>query len=105
MMTVGGFIDLFPIAAGAYAAWVLFSGGADLLPLAVMVVLTLAMLAGSAYLGKFLADVYCVKCVNLSCVMNKVPKEVADEYLRRNPSMLELWKECGYELGEESAAD
>jgi hypothetical protein len=29
----------------------------------------------------------CSKCVNLSCLLNGVPKEVADEYLKRNPSM------------------
>jgi hypothetical protein len=105
MMAVGGFIDLFPIAAGAFGVWVLFSGGADIPQIIIMVALTVAMLAGSAYLGKFLGDVYCAKCVNLSCAMNKVPKAVADEYLRRNPSLLEIWKACGYELDEESAAE
>jgi len=105
MMVVGGFIDLFPIAAGALGVWVLVSGGADVTLIAVMIAFTLAMLVGSAYLGKFLADRYCAKCVNLSCVMNRVPKAIAYEYLRRNPSLLEIWKTCGYEWDEEPTAE
>lgn len=103
MMTVGGFIDLFPLAAGAYAAWVLYTTGAELLVLSTMIGLTVLMLIVSGYLGKFLADNYCVRCVNLSCTMNKVPKEVAEEYLRRNPAIMEIWKACGYGIDEENS--
>ncbi|MFX1271457.1 MAG: hypothetical protein ACFFAX_07200 [Promethearchaeota archaeon] len=105
MMAVGGFIDLFPIVAGAFGVWVLISEGAGLTSIAFMIALTLAMLIGSVYLGRFLADSYCAKCVNLSCVMNKVPKAIAYDYLRRNPSLLEIWQTYGYEWDEESTAE
>lgn len=103
MIVVGGFIDLFPIVAGALGVWAVFSVGAELVPLTIMTSLTLMMLVVSAYLGKFLADNYCTRCVNLSCAMNKVPIPVADEYLRRNPVLLEIWMACGYEFEGESA--
>jgi hypothetical protein len=35
----------------------------------------------------------CSKCVNLSCLLNGVPKEIADEYLKRNPSMKKALEE------------
>jgi hypothetical protein len=101
MMAVGGFIDLFPVVAGAYGSWIAFTISADLLTIAIMIVLTLAMLAVAGYFGKFLADNYCVRCVNFSCVMNKSEKPMVDEYLRKNPAIREAWEECGYVLGDE----
>jgi len=40
----------------------------------------------------------CTKCVNFSCLLNRVPKEVVDEYLKRNPSMRKAWEENGWEI-------
>ncbi|MCW3986976.1 MAG: hypothetical protein NWE87_01520, partial [Candidatus Bathyarchaeota archaeon] len=40
----------------------------------------------------------CSKCVNFSCLLNRVPKEVVDEYLKRNPVMRKAWEEIGWEL-------
>lgn len=100
MSVVGGFIDLFPLLAGAYAIWVLYSTGAEMLLLG-MLGLTVIMLGASVYFGKYLADEYCIRCVNFSCVMNKVPKHLAGEYLRRNPLMRKAWEDWGYALGED----
>jgi hypothetical protein len=33
----------------------------------------------------------CSRCVNFSCLLNGVPSELVDEYLRRNPVMREAW--------------
>lgn len=101
MLLVGGFIDLFPVVAGAYAAWALFTVGADTVLVAAIAAMTILMLDVSVYIGRFLADNYCVKCVNFSCVMSKTPKAVADEYLQRNPFMREIWEACGYVLGND----
>lgn len=101
MLAVGGFIDLFPVIAGGYASWVMFSTAADSLLLLTMIGLTVIALIAAGYLGKFLADNYCARCVNLSCAMNKVPKAVAEEYLDRNPHMREIWNASGYELRNE----
>ena len=37
MLIVGGFIDIFPLLIAAYATWVLFSTGADLIMVVLMV--------------------------------------------------------------------
>lgn len=42
----------------------------------------------------------CSKCVNFSCPLNKVPKEVVDEYLIHNPVMRNAWEENGYQIGK-----
>lgn len=42
----------------------------------------------------------CPKCINFSCTMNQVPKEVVDEYLKRNPVMRKAWEEHGWQIGE-----
>ena len=38
----------------------------------------------------------CPKCVNLSCPLNRVPKNVVDAFLKRNPVMKEAWEKTGY---------
>ncbi|MFX0095154.1 MAG: hypothetical protein ACFFBD_25695, partial [Candidatus Hodarchaeota archaeon] len=40
----------------------------------------------------------CPKCVNFSCPLNKVPKEIVDAYLKRNPVMKEAWEASGYKI-------
>ncbi len=100
MAVVGGFIDLFPIAIAAYATWVQFTLGADPLSITIFGSLTLIAIIAAGYLGKFLGDNYCNKCVNLSCMMNKVSEELKEEYLRKNPEMLKAWEACGYILGD-----
>jgi len=40
----------------------------------------------------------CNKCVNFSCPLNRVPKNLVDEYLKQNPAMREDWEKVGYKL-------
>ncbi|MFX0187738.1 MAG: hypothetical protein ACFE8A_08380 [Candidatus Hodarchaeota archaeon] len=40
----------------------------------------------------------CAKCINFSCIFNRVPKEVVDEFLNKNPIMKEAWEKAGYRL-------
>ena len=40
----------------------------------------------------------CTECVNFSCLLNRVPKEVVNEYLRRNTAMREAWEENGWQI-------
>ena len=48
----------------------------------------------------FIGENYCKKCVNLSCMMNKVTEELKEDYLRKNPEMLNAWEACGHVLGD-----
>jgi uncharacterized membrane protein len=102
MAVVGGFIDLFPVLIAAYATWLLFSTGAELVLTVLMAGFTIISMIAEWYLGEFLGENYCKKCVNLSCMMNKVPQELKDEYLRKNPEMLKAWEACGYVLGNKT---
>jgi hypothetical protein len=98
MMIVGGFIDLFPVLIGIYATWIQFSAGDNLLLTILMANLTIISLAVAGYLKRFIGENYCKKCVNLSCIMNKVPDELKEGYLRKNPEMLKAWEACGHVL-------
>ncbi|MDY6918170.1 MAG: hypothetical protein SVP26_09575 [Chloroflexota bacterium] len=46
----------------------------------------------------------CTRCVNFSCVFNRVPKDVVDEFLRRNPVMRKAWEESGWKVEDGEAA-
>lgn len=43
----------------------------------------------------------CKKCPNFSCLLNRVPKEWRDEYLRRNPVMRKAWEDAGYHVEDQ----
>lgn len=36
----------------------------------------------------------CIRCVNFSCPLNRVPKHVVDVYLMRNPVMRSAWEDA-----------
>jgi hypothetical protein len=42
----------------------------------------------------------CTKCINFSCIFNRVPKHNVDAYLRRNPIMAKAWKDAGWRREE-----
>lgn len=100
MSAVGGFIDLFPLLVAAYASWVLLSTGSDILLTSMMIGLAILFLIATGYLEKFIGGNYCIKCVNLSCMMNKVPEELKEAYLDRNPTMRAAWEASGYKSGK-----
>jgi len=47
----------------------------------------------------------CVRCVNFSCPLNRVPKPIVDAYLRRNPVIRQAWEATGYSLGESTPSE
>jgi hypothetical protein len=40
----------------------------------------------------------CTKCVNFSCVFNRVPKNIVDSYLKKNPIMEKAWEDAGWRI-------
>lgn len=38
----------------------------------------------------------CSACVNFSCVLNTVPREIVDEHIKRNPVMKRAWEAHGW---------
>lgn len=46
----------------------------------------------------FLLIKRCDRCVNFSCPLNRVKKEVVDSFLKKNPTMRKAWEDKGYEI-------
>ncbi|UCG03332.1 MAG: hypothetical protein JSW11_04945 [Candidatus Heimdallarchaeota archaeon] len=61
--------------------------------------ITFLTFGGTLIFGKNLVTKICPHCVNFSCPLNRVPKEVRDAYLKRNPVMKQAWEKTGYRLG------
>ncbi len=40
----------------------------------------------------------CIACVNFSCPLNRVPKNIVDDFLKRNSVMREAWEKSGYKI-------
>ena len=89
---IGEIYGLFSILAGAN------QGGVSLL-LGILIILSIM---GGVYFFKVLITKICPHCVNFSCPLNQVPKEVVNSYLRRNPVMREAWESSGYIIGKAS---
>jgi hypothetical protein len=47
-----------------------------------------------------LREYTCSQCVNFSCPLNSVPREIVDAYLARNPVMRAAWEESGWSMVE-----
>lgn len=40
----------------------------------------------------------CRKCINFSCIFNRVPRDRVNAYLRRNPVMAKAWRDAGWQM-------
>ncbi len=40
----------------------------------------------------------CSRCINFSCALNRVPKNLRDEFLKRNEVMRNAWEQKGYKI-------
>ncbi len=49
-------------------------------------------LASSASFGYLLHRNICSRCVNFSCPLNNVPKQIVGAYLRKNPIIYQAWQ-------------
>ncbi|MHA1272822.1 MAG: hypothetical protein ACTSVV_02120 [Promethearchaeota archaeon] len=47
-------------------------------------------------IGKY----HCPYCFNFSCPFNRMPKDIVNEFLKRNPVMLKAWQGKGYKIEE-----
>ena len=55
----------------------------------------------AGYFSRVLLGNKCKRCANFSCSMNKVPKELIDTFLKKNPKMKNAWVACGWETAQE----
>lgn len=66
-----------------------------------MIAILSATIISSLQFAYILRVVFCSKCINFSCPINKVPKKIVDTYLAKNLVMREAWEKAGYKLGDE----
>jgi len=69
-----------------------------IVPLLGMIGLTAANLVASISGLNTLKRFYCPNCVNFSCPLNEVPKNVIDKYLEKNEVMKQAWQKSGWKL-------
>jgi hypothetical protein len=62
-------------------------------------------LASAVSFGYLLWRNICDRCVNFSCPLNHVSKELRDDYLRRNPLIMKAWIESGYQIDQKIAKE
>lgn len=60
--------------------------------------LTAASLLGAVAFVLVLGLFFCSRCVNFSCPFNTVPKNVIDEYLKKNDVMRKAWEASGWQI-------
>jgi len=101
-VTFTGFVFLgaFPIFSELFGIWFFYSNGFSLFNqsfFALIVILISTILTCTIFYTLFLS-VYCQRCVNFSCYFNKVPKEIVDEYLKKNTVIRKAWEKNGYHL-------
>lgn len=92
------FFVLFPLITELYGIFTLWNQEDKQFLILILIFLALTSLLGSFYFFYVLQSKICPKCVNFSCPLNKVPKELVDAYLKKNPIMREAWEAAGYQL-------
>ena len=84
----------FPLLSLLYSIWFFLSSNPDaswIVIIALIGVLFAIIISFLMFYSLFLLS-FCRGCVNFSCMFNKVPKELVDEYLKRNPIIKKAWE-------------
>jgi len=88
------FIVLIPFFSLLYSIWFFLSNNPNaswIVIIALTGVLLSIILSFSMFFSLFLLG-FCKKCINFSCLFNKVQKEYIEEYLKRNPIIKKAWE-------------
>ena len=93
MLILGSFIDLFPFVGVIYGFILFFLNPLEQLLFGISLILTTILFTFMVYYfsKKLLGDA-CKRCPNFSCAMNKVPKDVINKFLDKNPTMRKEWE-------------
>jgi hypothetical protein len=97
---IGMIFFILPIAAFGYGIGYLVVNYETfgLLPLVGLSGIAFAMLLASVSFVAVVKTHFCTSCVNFSCPLNTVPKDLVDGYLAKNRVMREAWEKAGYKL-------
>lgn len=102
MLVLGSFIDLFPFVGAVWGIIFYALNYTEYIFEGVfIIILTLLFMIIAGYFSRVLLGNKCKRCANFSCSMNKVPKELIDTFLKKNPKMKNAWVACGWETAQE----
>ncbi|OLS32177.1 MAG: hypothetical protein HeimAB125_11640 [Candidatus Heimdallarchaeota archaeon AB_125] len=102
MLIFGSYIDLFPFVGSIWGiVFFALNYESNLFPGIAEIVSTTLFLIVAGYFSKILLGNSCKRCANFSCSMNKVSKEIIDNFLEKNPKMKEAWLVCGWQLNSD----
>ncbi len=96
------FLGCFPIASELYCIWFILSidPNSNIYKiLGSLVILITTIISYLVFISLFLLK-FCPKCINFSCQFNKVPKDLVDEYMKRNPVIRDAWKKSKISKGK-----
>jgi hypothetical protein len=94
------FFVVFPVIGEIYGVITILNRSVQeglTISLGILIILSIF---GGIYFFRVLVTRICPHCVNFSCPLNQVPKEIVDSYLMRNPIMKEAWEASGYVIGK-----
>ncbi len=87
-------ISAIPLLSQLYGIWFFLSNNPNtslIFVFGLFGVLLATILSFLMFYSLFLLT-FCSRCINFSCPFNKVPQELIDEYLKRNPVIKDAWK-------------
>ena len=87
-------IGVIPILSQLYSIWFFLSNNQStslILFFGLFGVLLATLLSFLMFYSLFLLT-FCSRCINFSCPFNKVPQDLVDEFLKRNPVIKDAWK-------------
>ncbi len=95
-------LGVVPLAGEGYGIWVVARElpRFGLYALLGLIGVTVGTLLAFFQFAVLIRRDFCGRCVHFSCPLNRVPRWMRDEYLRRNPVMREAWEASGYRLEE-----
>ncbi|MFX0182900.1 MAG: hypothetical protein ACFE95_07445 [Candidatus Hodarchaeota archaeon] len=85
-----------PISIITFTTLTLTEEGTEPFFVLIMGTLSILSIGGALVSARNLTTKVCTRCVNFSCPLNCVPKQVVDSYLMRNPVMKHAWEKAGY---------
>lgn len=92
--SLAGFVlmSAIPIFSLLYCLWLLINSNTEIVMIYVVSGILLATILSFLTFYSLFLLTFCSKCINFSCAFNKVPKELVDEYLKRNPVIKNAWE-------------
>ncbi|MFX0052890.1 MAG: hypothetical protein ACFE8U_16555, partial [Candidatus Hermodarchaeota archaeon] len=97
MLSLGAFIDLFPLVGIVWGLFEFFMDPYDHFLIGIpIIILTIIFIFVMIYFTRTLLGHACQKCPNFSCAMNKTPSNIVEAFLDKNPVMKKAWQDSGW---------